>query len=232
MKNKTDADTTGTLLASLPLFLGMSKPDISDAVTSGMATCMHVADGTTVAHDGDTCSRLLILAHGTISAVGDADDHAYRLEEQLSAPCVIQPERVFGLYNRYSRTFTTQGRCIIVSIDKSNVVKLSDTHQIFRINLLNAVSTQTQRLTRAPWRHDNGSLCQRLTGFISARCLSATGRKVLYVKRDVLAHMLHTNERYVADTLHQMREDGLLLTRRGQIVVEAMEKLVAATQNT
>lgn len=225
MKTTTD-DTLAHMLMSLPLFLGMSRNDIHDMLRQGMIDCPVLPGDTLVAGEGELCRRLIILAKGSIQASATADDHGYSIEEWVEAPHVIQPERMFGLTNRFSRTFTTHGTATLVVIDKADVVRMSDLYQIFRINLLNVISTHAQRLARMPWRHTVGDLRQRIVAFIASRCLTPIGEKHLLVKRDHLAAELASNERYVSDELRRMHEDGLLHTKRGCIIVDSLEYML------
>ena len=159
---------------SLPLFLGMSSNDISNLLTTFPIAYHVYGDGKVVAQADTACNSLIFLVRGKMRVSTTADDHGYTIEELFEAPNVVQPERLFGISPRYTRTFTTAGQCAVMCIAKNDVVKLSATYDIFRINLLNLFSTQAQRLARIPWRHVNDSRRARIIHFISS--LPATHR--------------------------------------------------------
>ena len=135
---------------SLPLFLGMSSNDISNLLTTFPIAYHVYGDGKVVAQADTACNSLIFLVRGKMRVSTTADDHGYTIEELFEAPNVVQPERLFGISPRYTRTFTTAGQCAVMCIAKNDVVKLSATYDIFRINLLNLFSTQAQRLARIP----------------------------------------------------------------------------------
>ncbi|MEE1205798.1 MAG: Crp/Fnr family transcriptional regulator [Prevotella sp.] len=212
-------------MMSLPLFLGMSSNDISNLLTTFPIAYHVYGDGKVVAQADTACNSLIFLVRGKMRVSTTADDHGYTIEELFEAPNVVQPERLFGISPRYTRTFTTAGQCAVMCIAKNDVVKLSATYDIFRINLLNLFSTQAQRLARIPWRHVNGSRRARIIHFISSRCLLPTGHKTVKIMKSRLAHMLNDSPRAVAAELRQMEADGQIMLKRETIEVEALEKL-------
>ena len=211
-------------MMSLPLFLGMSSNDISNLLTTFPIAYHVYGDGKVVA-EGEVCNGLSFVLQGELDVETVADDGGYRIVESVATPCVLQPERLFGISPRYTRTFTTAGQCAVMCIAKNDVVKLSATYDIFRINLLNLFSTQAQRLARIPWRHVNDSRRARIIHFISSRCLLPTGHKTVKIMKSRLAHMLNDSPRAVAAELRQMEADGQIMLKRETIEVEALEKL-------
>ena len=198
---------------SLPLFLGMSSNDISNLLTTFPIAYHVYGDGKVVAQADTACNSLIFLVRGKMRVSTTADDHGYTIEE------------LFGISPRYTRTFTTAGQCAVMCIAKNDVVKLSATYDIFRINLLNLFSTQAQRLARIPWRHVNDSRRARIIHFISSRCLLPTGHKTVKIMKSRLAHMLNDSPRAVAAELRQMEANGQIMLKRETIEVEALEKL-------
>ena len=90
-------------LLELPLFIGISTDELSDIVgQTKFGFHKLVADKPLVSMD-DKCTQLFFLMNGTLRVISHADNHRYRIEEELSAPAVIQPEHFFGLMQRYTR---------------------------------------------------------------------------------------------------------------------------------
>lgn len=212
-------------LLELPLFQGMSRNDLEEAVKSIKYRTLTYAKNKVVAAEGDRCDKLLFLMSGTISATGYADDKSYAITEEISAPDILQPERIFGLTQRYSRTFRTVGECSFISIGKPEAMLLSDKYEIFRINLLNIICTKSQRITRYPWKAKPQSIRSKIIRFIEARCLRPAGKKTLSIKMDRLGDEINESRLNVSRELNAMKEECLISLKRGEIHIEAFEKM-------
>ena len=95
-------------LLELPLFIGISTDELSDIVgQTKFGFHKLIADKPLVSMD-DKCTQLFFLMNGTLRVISHADNHRYRIEEELSAPAVIQPEHFFGLMQRYTKDFIAQ----------------------------------------------------------------------------------------------------------------------------
>ena len=140
------------ILLSLPLFLGMSHSDLHEAAGKTRFDFLKVSEGETIVKDGERCLSLFFLLTGEIKVITDADDHGYNIEEDISAPEIFQPERIFGLNQRFTHTYIAKTDCSIMRLEKQEILKLSELFEIFRINLLNLFSAQTQKISRRALR--------------------------------------------------------------------------------
>lgn len=140
------------ILLSLPLFLGMSRSDLHEAAGKTRFDFLKVSEGETIVKDGERCLSLFFLLTGEIKVITDADDHGYNIEEDISAPEIFQPERIFGLNQRFTHTYIAKTDCSIMRLEKQEILKLSELFEIFRINLLNLFSAQTQKISRRALR--------------------------------------------------------------------------------
>lgn len=213
-------------LLELPLFQGMSKNDIATIVGQRKFGFHKVAEGKIVVKDGDPCHSLRFLLDGELFVTTEADDHGYLLTEELYAPNILQPEHIFGLSQRYSRTFTTKTQCSILSIEKGEVVKLSEESEIFRINFLNILSTQSQKQQRNPWHIQPKELDKRISRFIDTHCIRPVGYKTLKIKMERLAHEMNDSRLDVSRALNRMEREKLIVLHRGMIEIPAFELLI------
>lgn len=213
-------------LLELPLFQGMSKNDLAIIVGQRKFGFHKIAEGKVVAKDGDECKSLRFLLDGELLVTTEADDHGYILTEEIYAPNILQPEHIFGLSQRYSRTFTTKTKCSILSIDKNEVVKLSEESQIFRINFLNILSTQSQKQQRNPWHVQPKELDKRIARFMEVHCIRPVGRKLFKIKMERLAHEMNDSRLDVSRALNKMAQENLVILHRGMIEIPAFELLI------
>jgi CRP/FNR family cyclic AMP-dependent transcriptional regulator len=219
-------------LLMLPLFQGLSREDLSEIVTHTKFGFHKFGKGKTVLHDGDVCDHLYFLMNGHLYAEHEADDHSYTIIEDLPSPNILQPEHLFGLSQRYSCTFVTKTNCSFITIDKNETMRLSDEFIVFRLNMLNLVSTKLQKIGRMPWKHQPLRLDMRIGRYIENRCLRPAGEKCLKIKMDRLAEELNETRRNISQALRAMEAKGLITVNRGEIHVPALEMIIKAESAT
>ncbi|MCR5077364.1 MAG: Crp/Fnr family transcriptional regulator [Prevotella sp.] len=212
-------------LLELPLFIGIGTDELAHIVGSTKFGFHKLGQGGTLASENDKCLQLYFLMNGTLKVISQADNHSYSIEEELPAPAVIQPEHFFGLSQNYTKTFTALTPCNLLSLDKQEVLRLTDQSLIFRLNLLNTISIQAQRMGRLPWRQQPDGIRRQFTQFLRLHCGTQAGRKVVSIRMEDLAHELHQSRLNVSRMLNQLQAEGLLRLTRGQITVPLLEKL-------
>ncbi len=213
-------------LLALPLFLGMSRSDLQEVAGKTVFDFKKYKDGTLIVHNGDSCQHLYFLLNGEICVITESDDYCYRIEEDIIAPEIFQPEQIFGLNQRFTRTYIAKSNCSIMCISKKDVMKLSDDFEIFRLNLLNLISTQTQKSNRRVLRVPPKNLCERITRFFESHCLRPAGEKTFYIKMTRIAEELNDSRLDISRALNLMEEQKLLQLYRGRIHIPALEKLI------
>ncbi|MCD8203358.1 MAG: Crp/Fnr family transcriptional regulator [Prevotella sp.] len=213
-------------LLELPLFQGMSRNDLEQVLMNTKFRYLTFQRGKTIVNEGEMCDRFFFLMEGVISSTKNADDNGYCVVEKLSAPDILQPERIFGLVQRYTRTFKTMTECNFICLGKMEMLTLADSYQIFRLNLLNIISTRSQRLTNIPWRTRPRSIRQKIIRFIEERCLRPAGDKTVSIKMERLGHEIGESRLNVSHELNAMHEEGIIELRRSEIHVPALEKLI------
>lgn len=213
-------------LLQFPLFQGMSHDELMQVVTHTKIGFAKYDKGRKIVSEGDNCSHLCFLVSGQLIAETTADDHGYRVVEQLSAPYILQPERLFGIHQRYTSSFRAAQSCHFITIDKQEVLLLLDTQLVFRLNMLNIMATETQRLSRHTWRSVSPSLRAAIIRFFIQHTLRPAGPKTFHILMKRLAAELGCSRLEVSQALNQMQADGLLSLYRGRIEIPMLERLL------
>ena len=222
MKNISDKSQ----LTKTPLFLGMSAGDIDDIVATASLGLHKYARGKLIAADGDACRHLRMLINGTVSIESRAYDNGYLVEETATAPYMMQLECLFGLIQLYTKTFTAESECHILVIDKTEMMRLAERYDIFRLNVINIICTATQKAQREAWRTRPKTIQAKIIRFIESHCARPAGRKVLRIKMTRLAAEIAESRLNVSRELHAMSAGGLIELHRNCITVPAIEKLI------
>ena len=213
-------------LLLFPLFQGMSRDNLAQVVGQTKFGLMKSGVGQTVVREDDSCTQLYFLLTGLLRVESRSDDHAYSVVEQLQAPCMLQPEAIFGYNQRFTHTFTAAAECSFITISKDEVMRLSNQFLVFRLNLLNLYATQSQKLLRQPWHRYPATLSERIVRFLSQRCLYPAGPKTFYIIMTRLADEVGDSRLDVSRALNQLQHAGLLRLHRGRIEVPQMERLL------
>lgn len=209
----------------LPLFLGIGVEDISDILGHTRFDFRSYQAGHQVIAEGEVCSGLVFLIGGQLHSSVSSDDHSYQVEEVLHSPTLLQPERLFGLTQRYTHTYTADVKCDLMMISKDEILILSDTYPIFRTNLLNIITTQAQRLWHRPWRRQPSEIRQKILRFFSDHCDKPAGAKTFIIKMQTLSTIIGESRLRVSQELHAMESEGLIHLTRERITIPAMEQL-------
>ncbi len=214
-------------LLELPLFQGMSHNDLNQVVAHTKFGFLKIARNKAVVSEGDTCQHIYFLTSGSVKVESRADDGCYSFTEKMTAPDVIQPERLFGLTQRYTKSFTALEECSILRIDKQQVLRLIAEQEIFRLNLLNIISTQSQRISHQPWRQPATTIRQKIVRFVESRSLRPAGPKTLHIRMEDMARLIAESRLNLSRELNKMHDEGIINITRGEIHIPALEKLIA-----
>ena len=215
-----------SMLSHLPLFQGMSLGEFDNVIATVRLGFSKVEAGNTIVEEGQQVAGLVFILRGEAEAEWVADDRGFRVRERLVTPCVLQPERLFGMTQRFSATFQATEECQLLTIDKMEVMRISTESQVFRLNVLNLLCTRIQRMERLPWRHKPDGLRKKIASFVERHSLRPAGRKVISIGMVRLAREIGESRLNVSRELHRMQQDGLIEMQRETIVVPHLEKLL------
>lgn len=215
-----------SLLSRLPLFQGMSLGEFDNVIANVRLGFSKVEAGNAIAEEGEQMGGLVFILRGEAEAERSADDRGFSVSERLVTPCVLQPERLFGLTQRFSATFVAIEECQLLTIDKMEVMRISNESQVFRLNVLNILCTRIQRMERAPWRHRPDGIRKKIASFIESHSMRPAGRKVVGIGMVRLSREIGESRLNVSRELHSMQADGLIEMQRETIVVPHLEKLL------
>lgn len=212
-------------LLSTPLFLGLSRSDLKEIVGNTKFGFDKYKRGEIIANVNDSCYSMLFLLDGKIEVTTTSADHSYSITELISAPLQIQPERLFGLHQVYTSTFTAKTVCNTMKLHKTEVINLYNNYQVFRINLLNNLATSVQKAEDRNWMSTRNSLRMRIVHFVTRHCLRPAGEKTIKIKMNCLAEELNDSRINISKELNKMQTERLISLSRGVIHIPALEHL-------
>lgn len=214
-------------LAQISLFTGMSLDELQRIMGRTKIDFQKFSEGDVIVRQGDKCGRLMLLFSGSISCHSAADNGSIAVTETVEAPQALQTDALFGVFQRFTHTMTALTPVSVISIGKGELLKLLSYSSIFRLNLVNSLSTALQKKENDTWRSQQGDLSSRVVNFLRCHCLSPSGHKTFYIKMRVLAEELNDNRLNISRALNALQARGLLELYRGRIEVPAMQHLLA-----
>jgi CRP-like cAMP-binding protein len=214
-------------LLQFPLFQGMSHDDLAMVAGRTKFSFLKYRASQVVVTEDEPCNQMFFLLSGTLRVETRSDDHNYSVVEELLAPYMVQPEAIFGYYQRYTHTFHAQTECSFLAIGKEEVRRLCGELLVFRLNLLNLFATQSQKQLRQPWRHYPETLSDRIVRFFAQRCVYPAGPKTFHILMTQLANEVGDSRLDVSRALNKLQREGLLQLHRGRIEIPQMERLLA-----
>ena len=213
-------------LLQFPLFQGMSRDDLEIVAGHTRFGFQKVTAGRQIIHVGDPCTHLYFLINGTLKIETFSDDRRYSVTEQMSSPYILQQEGIFGYYQRYTHNFYALTDVNFLTLDKEEVVRLTEDFLVFRLNLMNHLATQSQKLIQSQWRRSPQSLRERIVRFLFQHTLYPAGPKTFHILMERLAEEVNDSRLDVSRVLNRMQADGLLELHRGRIEIPQLERLL------
>lgn len=225
MPMTTTQNTAFTRLLRLPLFQGMSYDELTKVVAHTKMEFSKCTQGHVIAEADMPCTTLTFILNGDIEVTTLSIERQYAVIETLHSPLVLQPERLFGLHQTYTHTFTAATPCQLLKLRKSDVAKLAGTFTIFHINLLNIITTRAQKTEALLWRQAPATQRQRLIRFLTNHCQYPAGEKLFRIRMRDIGHELNLSRIDISRLLNDLQKDGLLSLSRGKIRIPQIEKL-------
>ena len=213
------------LLLELPLFQGLSSVDLNEIVAHAHFDFTKTSEQTTLIREGESCSDIVFLLHGTVMAERGASNGNYRVREFLHAPAVIGPEHLFGLSPYHDTSYTTQTPCSLFTLSKNEVLKISRQFLVFHLNLLNLLSTRLWRQQRQLWHQSPASVRELIVRFFQSHCQYPAGEKTFIMRMEDPAREIHDSRLDVSRELNAMQEEGLVSLSRRHIHIPSLQKL-------
>ena len=201
-------------LLELPLFLGIGATDLAEIVRTTRFGFLKLKPKEILAKENEKSGKLYFLMDGILSVESYADNHSYSIIEEVEKPSAIQPERIFGLMQYYSKTFVAKTKCNILYIDKSE-----------GLNFLNMLSSQAQRGSRISWQQQPKDIKEKFIYFIRTHCVYPAGKKIVKINMQTLANELHESRLNVSKMLNALNANNVIALTRGQINIALLEKL-------
>lgn len=213
-------------LTALPLFQGISKSELAEFSTSVPHSLVKYKKGTKIAKQDTPCRQLVLAFKGSLEIRTLSDNNRFAFCERLQCPMALQPESLYGITPLYTHTYTAGAEVAALVIPKHGVTQLFSHFEVFRLNMINLLSTHIFRQKRWLWHNLAGDTEKRIINFLHAHSIYPAGEKILEISMEDLGLQINEPRMNISRALNRMQQENLVLLKRKKIIIPALEKLI------
>jgi len=213
-------------LQQLPLLQGLSNSEIQDLVSIVRLEFLQVEMEDIIAEQNDACNKIVFVLNGTVRAEYHEPAGLYIFSETLEGPTVIEPYSMFGMVQRYTRSYICQTECSIITIERKQFIKVMMNNNIIKANMLNLICNTLQQMEKKlHMTYSQDPIC-KVAHFFHTCCMTAKGSKHIYIKMETLADIIGETRLNVSKALKQFREEGLVTAERKSFTITNMNLMI------
>ena len=155
-----------------------------------------------------------------------AADGSYSVMEEFHGPLMLGFDRLFGFDQTHGGEIRSLTDCSLLMLSKPDILQLADKYFIVRINIMNRLATNAQKLEATVWQRYPDTILRRMQRFFRIHCLYPAGRKVVRIKMQVLADEVHESRIKVSRQLNSWQRSGLIVLGRERIEIPRLDALL------
>lgn len=213
-------------LLQLPLFQGLGQADLTRILESTHLNFETLPKDSTVVRQDKICSDVILVIEGKLRQNTQSADHSWSVDEEVGARSLIGLDVLYGSTRTHRHTFTTLCPTRLLRVDKRTVAALTDYFEVFRLNVLNWLTTRAVRQTQPQWLPAPDSLCGRIIAFMRSHVEYPAGHKVFHISQQQLGQYLGEDYRYISKALNQLQQQQLIHKKIKQIDIPSFESLI------
>ena len=213
-------------LMRLPLFQGVSAEKITGLVEKLPFHFLKYRNGETVLSAGDPCTHIKFIVSGRMRVVTPFVNLRISLSQSLESPHVLAAEYLFGRNTVYPFTGTAEGNCGILQLRKSDYIKMVNSDKVFLFNILNYLSSGSQRGVASLLSTDDGSVTERLAMVVDALAIPGATRVLLRYKQKDLCALLGTQRTTLMAALDKLADMDIIDYDTNELRITDVRRLI------
>lgn len=194
----------------LPLFCGVGHERMAEIIGKARLHFLKFEPGSTIINAGEPCDHVAFIISGAVRVNLSKADGILATHYTLSSPDVLSPEFLFGRATNYPSTITALDTVSILRISKQDYIKILKSDKVYLFNLLNLLSTNSQKAFEGIMAIASGKIRERIALWITALTpLRATDIVLRSLGTD-LSTAFGVQHSEMSSTLEAMKADGLI----------------------
>lgn len=212
-------------LQELPLLQGLNMDSMSDIVSKVRLDFQQQSEEETIALQMTLCRRLVFILKGKVRVEYIDPQNRFRFTEYISAPTVIEPYSMFGMNQKFQRTYICETVCQTLSIERNHFLNVMMNYPIVKTNMLNLICNTLQRTTQKLTNVNHEDAHSKFKQLIYSYSLNPHGQKNLITTMDTLAEMFSETRLNVSKMLKDLKEKGLMTQERKSFTIIELDNL-------
>lgn len=218
-------------LLELPLFQGLGRGDLTRILESTRLEFETIPAQTLLLQQDTICDGLMFFIEGKVRMETLAANRLWSVEETMPIPSVAGLDVLYGCRRTHRHNLYAEMPTRILKMDKRTVGALTSYFEVFRLNVLNHLTTTISRRYQLDWLPAAESLEGRLIAFFHTHVSHPAGTKLFHISLQTLGQYLGEDPRYISRALHRMSDNGLLFMERRAIEIPRFELLLQSLKN-
>ena len=194
----------------LPLFQGVSTEKITGLVEKLPFHFLKFRNGEQIFTAGDTCTHIRFIVSGRVRLETAFTNLKVTFCQTLATPHVLAAEYLFGRETRYPYTAIADGPCGILQLRKSDYVKMVNSDKVFLFNILNYLSSGSQRSLSSLLQTRDGSVSERLAMVVDSLVVTGASDVMFRYKQKDICLLLGTQRTTLISTLDRLKEEEII----------------------
>lgn len=210
------SDSMFERLQSLPLLMGLSVHDLVNIVEKVKFAFDKYYDGYTIVNQGDRCDKVVYVLRGELCAFRRDDAkgmHTY--EYFLREPYIIEPQNIWGMQQKYERTYSFTSEGSTCCIEKRQLTYLMSKYELVRTNFLSMICNKLQSANAALREGIPTTTAGKMIKFLKNNKIIHNGQTVIKIKMDYLAEQISDTRLNVSKVLNTWQSRGVIELYRG-----------------
>lgn len=197
-------------LMQLPLFQGVSSDRITALVEKLPFHFLKFRNGEQIFAAGDQCTHVRFIVSGQVRLETQFDNLRVSLLQTLTTPHVLAAEYLFGRETSYPYTAVADGPCGILQLRKSDYVTMLGSDKVFLFNILNYLSSGSQRNSSSLVAIKENSVMDRLAMLMDTLVITGATDVVLRFKQKDLCYLLGTQRTTLISSLDKLVDEEII----------------------
>ena len=207
-------------LQCLPLLMGLSVDDLMDIVEKVKFEFNKFQDGHIIINQGDKCDKIIYVLNGTLCTCKyDLDRHFILYETFKQEPYIIEPQNLWGMHQRFDRSYSFISDGNICILDKRNINFLMTHYDIIKTNFLNMICNKLQYATVSLSNNIPNNTEEKLLLFLKNNKINYSGQTEIKIKMKQLSNLISDTRLNVSKVLNKWGKMGFADIHRGCIKI-------------
>lgn len=219
-------NTMYNILLELPFFQGLCHEDITSILEKITLDFKDFNENQLIAQKGSEANQLIFVMDGRIKKESSTLNGKLTMEEIIRPPYVIEPQALFGWNTTFFSNYNTHSPVKLLIISKKALRNELFNYEVFKLNFLNYICYQNQKLNQQQWDLENQNIEERLLSVFWSLSDRNSLQQIIRVKMTVLARFMNSTRLNISKILNKWDDIQLIQLSRQEIIIPNPKKLL------